>query len=287
MSQPNAQTRDSIAVSPHTVSVLIGGSEAITVTGAAANSVNWQSTDPAIASVAAGVVTGNQFGFTTVTASSNGSTASVRVWVSSPASSFAPFATGCPTAAQVAFVSAIGPITFEGDPTAGSLVCTAAGGSADLTLLQRRVYTALLGMPQLRFTQAWPWTPLNLFEWFTDQVKGIRLRHDISLSSCCEPAGVINIQTVNLAAVTLDNSQYDGYWAGNLVTLFVHEARHIAFGPHTCGSNDNTITEEGAWGVQYQVTLALSTSPLFTGSQQANFTRDAANLKTSRFCGGP
>ncbi len=40
--------------------------------------------------------------------------------------------------------------------------------------------------------------------------------------------------------------------------MFVHEARHNEFGGHTCGTNDNTRAEMGAWGVQYYLETYLA-----------------------------
>jgi hypothetical protein len=46
----------------------------------------------------------------------------------------------CPTAVEIAAVSQAVTLTFETDPTAGTLVCKASDGSTDLTALQKRAY---------------------------------------------------------------------------------------------------------------------------------------------------
>src|SRR5262249_32002424 len=143
-------------------------------------------------------------------------------------------------------------LSFEADPTAGTLVCTATGGSADLTLLEEHAYQAVLLMTWITFDAPLPWTAKSLFDWFTRAVQAVRFRGDIQYSFCCEPANTIDIQTNNMAATMPDISEttpsIGTVW---LMVLYAHEARHNEIGGHTCGTNDQTIAELGAWGVQY------------------------------------
>src|SRR6478736_3739263 len=60
----------------------------------------------------------------------------------------------CPSSSEVASFNADLAISFEGDPTAGKLVCHATDGSADLTRFQERVYQALRVMKALRFSKS-------------------------------------------------------------------------------------------------------------------------------------
>src|SRR5262249_17538185 len=92
----------------------------------------------------------------------------------------------CPSAAEVAAVNGDLQLTFEGDPTAGQLVCTSAAGSADLTLLQRRVYGTLNAMKALSFSTPLPWTSNALYPWLVSAIDGIRFRNDIDTSFCCD-----------------------------------------------------------------------------------------------------
>ena len=73
-----------------------------------------------------------------------------------------PLIATCPSAADVAAISADLDLSFESDPTGGTLVCTAAAGSADLTRAQERAFQALRVMRQLQFTRPLPWTSLPL-----------------------------------------------------------------------------------------------------------------------------
>jgi uncharacterized protein (TIGR03437 family) len=155
----------------------------------------------------------------------------------------------CPLADEIAAINADLNITFEGDPTAGTLVCRAADGSADLTLFKERTYQALRVLHQLSFDTQLPWTTKSLYDWMTGTIKGIRSRTDISNSFCCDPANTINIASSHLGPVDFVASE----WVGTLGVLYDHETRHNQGLLHTCGSNDQTLNELGAWGVQYYV----------------------------------
>ena len=101
----------------------------------------------------------------------------------------------CPSAQEISAFNRAVTINLESDPSRGTLVCRAADGSADLTRLQERTYQALRLMQRLPVDAPFPWTSKPLYDWFTSTVRGIRFRGDIGLSFCCDPVGVINIQT--------------------------------------------------------------------------------------------
>jgi hypothetical protein len=166
----------------------------------------------------------------------------------------------CPTSDEIAAINARLTLSFEQDPTAGTLVCTAAAGSSDLTLLQQRAYQALVVMQALQFDAPLPWTSESLYDWFTGAVTGIRFRGDISLSFCCDPANTLNIQTQTMDALQTDRWLTPDHPAGNegLVVLLAHEARHNEGFPHTCGTNDQTLDEMGAWAIQYYLFVWLA-----------------------------
>jgi len=151
----------------------------------------------------------------------------------------------CPTAQEVAELHAAVNMSFETDP--GPLVCKASEGSADLTRLQERAYQALRLMRAVPFDLPVPWTPKTLWDWFTSVDKGVRFRKDIDFSYCCDPDGVINLQAKNLSVI--ESLAPDAL--ASLMVLMLHEARHIEIGGHTCGTNDQTLSELGAWGAQY------------------------------------
>ena len=153
----------------------------------------------------------------------------------------------CPTPQEVNALKQAVPISFESDPSAGVLVCQAAKGSVDLTRLQERSYQALRLMKAIPFDAPLPWTHGGLYDWLVANLKGIRYRADISEDFCCDPAGVINIPAAGLGVLQSN----DASWLFELMVVFIHETRHAEIGPHTCGTNDQTLSDLGAWGVQY------------------------------------
>ncbi|MCE5307697.1 MAG: choice-of-anchor D domain-containing protein [Acidobacteriales bacterium] len=176
----------------------------------------------------------------------------------------------CPTAADVQEFNTALNITFESDPTKGTLVCRASQGSVDLTRLQERTYQALRMMQWMPLDTSLPWTPKSLYDWFVSAVRGIRFRGDITYSFCCDPAGIINIQTANLAVVQFTTPE----WLAAQMVLLIHEARHNEGLPHTCGTNDLSLPELGSWGVQYYMFewMALHSGNFFVAKAQAGST---------------
>jgi hypothetical protein len=176
-----------------------------------------------------------------------------------------PFIAACPSAADVAAISADLDLSFESDPTGGTLVCTAAAGSANLTRAQERAFQALRVMRQLQFTRPLPWTAQPLYTWLNQSIDGIRFRGDITLSSCCNPPRVVNIAITNTAALGTPRwiDPQTGAGVSGLMAVIVHEARHSQGPGHTCGANDATYRELGAWAIQHDLKVWLA---LYTGS---------------------
>lgn len=165
----------------------------------------------------------------------------------------------CPTAQDVAEVDSKIDMSFEGDPTAGTFVCTAAAGSADLTRAQKNAYHAVLIMKRLAFDAPLPWTDQSLYDWFTGTISAIRFRSDIASHSCCGTPPTIQIRA-ELHAFHSDR------WTavGALMRLYIHEARHT-YMAHQCRGRDNTIAELGAYGVEARLYewLAYHSDPDF------------------------
>lgn len=176
-----------------------------------------------------------------------------------------PMIATCPSAADVAAISADLDLSFESDPTGGTLVCTAAAGSANLTRAQERAFQALQVMRAIQFTRPLPWTPLPLYTWLNNAIDGIRFRGDITTSFCCSPPRVINVQLQNLSALSTLRwaDPQSGSGLSGLVGVITHEARHSEGPLHTCGANDATYGERGAWAIQHDLFLWLA---LYTGS---------------------
>lgn len=211
----------------------------------------------------------------------------------------------CPPAEDVAAFNADLTITFEGvDPSGDTRVCHASDGSADLTRWQERTYQALRVMKVIRFSRALPWTSQNLYDWFVSSIQGIRFRGDITGSFCCEPANVINIQAAPNSTALATNRWIDpasSVGLDDLLALLVHEARHNNGKPHTCvgttgdQTEDQTIDELGAWGVEYYLELweglysgAFLTSPdIYPSYYRDHHLLTSESTYLSRICDVP
>jgi hypothetical protein len=205
----------------------------------------------------------------------------------------------CPSAAELAAIDADLQITFETDPIEAllpsPLACTASEGSRDLTAFQKRVYNAIRVMKQVQFDQPLSWTTQSLYDWFVSNVNGIRLRGDIEYSSCCDPTGVINISVPGLGIVYTDRWATPASPVGvnGFVVLLVHEARHADGYPHTCGTDDKTLAEMGAWAVQYYLDqwFAYHADPTFLSAADADYPayslEDADGVRRLNFCNEP
>jgi hypothetical protein len=165
----------------------------------------------------------------------------------------------CPTVAELAWVDSIETLTFTSDPSTGTLTCSAAQGSRDLTLLQQRAYQAVLLFSWIRFDSPLPWTDQALDGWLAHAIHGIDFRNDTQYSYCCEVGDVIVVQTKTPLWVLTANGGETWRATLSLAALLVHEARHNEGYGHTCGPWDQTVSELGAWGLQYYFQLWVGT----------------------------
>lgn len=203
----------------------------------------------------------------------------------------------CPTAAQIAAIDAVVTITLDSDPTAGQFVCLASQGSKNLTRLQERTYQALRVMQATPYSRPLPWTAKDLYTWFADAVTGIRYRADLENAFCCSPAGVINIPVSSNSDYLKSILWTDTQNGGGLMPLhhlLVHEARHADGGhPHTCGTNDETLEQLGAYGVAWymQAWNAMYTGAFFNdgpfNSYRFNAFAVAAGGSKANYCQAP
>jgi hypothetical protein len=216
-------------------------------------------------------------------------------------STLAEFFARCPTAQEVDFVRASFTLSFKGDPTTGTLACTKAAGSADLTLLEKRAYQTVMTMRYIEFDAPLPWTEKALFDWFAETITGIRFRDDIPNSYCCGPLNTINIRVAANSFLVLTDDWVDPQSGGGLMdalVLYVHEARHNEGFGHMCnaGNDDRTVSEMGAWGVQFYVLEWMAQHSdrdffLAPGSDPDLYRRTALDqaylIRNSRFCDEP
>ncbi len=178
----------------------------------------------------------------------------------------------CPSSAEVADVNARLTVVFIKDPTAGTLDCTAASGSADLTYLQKKAYQTIIIMKYLQFSQPLPWTDKNLYDWFTGTVKRIEYEYryggmsesNATIYVPVHPDGSTFLMSLDVWATGERGPELytepgtGGSWGPGLMEStagLIHEARHAEGNgyPHTCGNEgmDPTLQYMGAYGVQY------------------------------------
>ena len=188
----------------------------------------------------------------------------------------------CPTAAEMAAIDADIQLIFDGDPSAGTTVCTV--GTRQLTFLQTGAYRSLIVMRRMTFDAPLPWTAEPLYDWLIHSIRAIRFRSDIPNSFCCAPADTINIR----ADVVIALPGHDDPWGVvGISELFVHEARHNNIGPHTCGFYDQTLAELGAWGAQYYTAkwIVEHSDPAFIPARIRNLERlSVDSLAATTFC---
>ncbi|HRJ57456.1 MAG TPA: hypothetical protein PK152_07540 [Anaerolineales bacterium] len=169
----------------------------------------------------------------------------------------------CPTLEEVAQVNADLKITIQYDPTAGVDVCHAIDGSANLSSLQKRIYQTVFVMKLLNFSRPLPWTNLQLYEWLTTAIEGLRFVRG-GISHCCEPENVIVI-ALNEDSMLLLTDQWvmDASIHGlmDATLLYAHEARHNEGFLHVCttrNGDDNTLDEMGAWAISHYLALWIA-----------------------------
>src|SRR3972149_485020 len=114
----------------------------------------------------------------------------------------------CPSAEEIAEIDATISFRFEndqwpgestatppppGDGPFGPLVCRREQGSANLDLVQRRVYQAFLIIRNLEFDAPLPWTDESLYEWLVDSIDGVRINpaFEIIGAGCCKPENYV------------------------------------------------------------------------------------------------
>lgn len=204
------------------------------------------------------------------------------------------FLAKCPTAEDVASVEADLRLSFESDPTSDEpIACPAVDSLLPLSPLKKRVYNTLLLMRRLQFAQPLPWTKEPLYQWLIGSIRGIRFRADIRYSSCCDPRGVINVQTGGASTIAFTDRWIEPAIHGGLsgfMLLIVHESRHAEGYPHTCGTNDRTVEEMGGWGVAYSLArwLAEQTDQAFFSSGEVRYNeqliKNSDMLRRTSFC---
>jgi hypothetical protein len=173
----------------------------------------------------------------------------------------------CPTASEVAAINSDFKLTFAADPTKGQLVCTAAAGSANLTLLQRRIYQTLQVAKRLSFSRPLPWTAKSLYDWLRGAINGLRFRSDIPPSYCCDPANTIDLRVAGNMYYALTDRWVDPTLGGGPMDalVLISPGRATKKATRIPAANSQTIAELGAWSVRYNLLIwfANNSDPAF------------------------
>ena len=206
--------------------------------------------------------------------------------------------TSCPSSQEISELNAKLPLFFDADPTAGTLVCRASEGSADLTRLKERAYQALRAMKLTKFDSALPWTNKNLLDWAGGALKGLRFRADISEAICCDAAGMAGIPTANLPALQTTrwlDPQISDHGLADLMVQIAAQARRNEGFPLDCGTKDNSLGDGGSWAVQYYLwewlafrsgAFLTSTVPGVASTYYSDVSwRNAQAVRDTQFCG--
>jgi hypothetical protein len=188
-----------------------------------------------------------------------------------------PGSLGCPSTSELDEIDSQVRITFEGDSATGRSVCGESEGSRTLTQQQKDVYNSLIYLRRLEFDAPLPWTAASTFEWLRGTIRGIRVRTDRAGSWCCDPP-----QTINIGVFDQPESAIPAY-----AIAMVHEARHVQTGGHKCpdGKNDRTISEMGAYGVQYYLLVWIAAHrPATTPAEREYAVSFSQWLRAVAFC---
>jgi hypothetical protein len=193
----------------------------------------------------------------------------------------------CPTACELAWFDSSFDILFDDAAGLPAYACQDGLDPNGGVNPRLAVYQALRAMAALSFDQPLPWTDLDLYAWLHNAIHGIKLT-TTSVSYCCDPQNRIVLKA-DLLSQPSQASWYDpqyGIGVANLVGLIVHEARHAEIGGHTCGHDDLTLEELGAWGVQYYyfTWLAEHTPEGMLTPYQIQTAQYDAQVALSRIC---
>jgi hypothetical protein len=200
----------------------------------------------------------------------------------------------CPTTEEISQINADLTITFEYDPTVGTLACH----SPNLTALQKRAYQTIFVMSLLNFSRPLPWTDKQLYDWFVGAIDGIRFVEG-GYSHCCEPENVIVIALESDSDILQTDrwvSDVPDLGLMHTTLLYAHEARHNEGFHHTCttrNGDDNTLDEMGAWAIHHYLALWIAQygdqNFLHADGDDPEYYRqialeDAETIRLIRFC---
>lgn len=160
--------------------------------------------------------------------------------------------TSCPLDCELASIDSDFSIVFDETANLPPYDCQDGQDPSGIANPRLVVYQSLRAVAALRFDQPLPWTELPLYEWLRSTINGFVITAGES-SSCCDDQGrmVLSLESLSLPLPARWDSPHRGIALSDLVAPIIHEARHTEVGQHTCGDDDLTLDELGAWGTQY------------------------------------
>jgi hypothetical protein len=168
--------------------------------------------------------------------------------------------------------------------------CHNGAGSNGQVNPRLALFQALRVIHALQFNQPLPWTDLSLYQWLRGAINGIVIT-DTEYSHCCtaDTEIVLKADLFTQPDYRFWINPQSGCGLIGLIGLIVHEARHAEVGGHTCGLDDETLEELGAWGTQYYLFLymAENSPPTFFNVDQQQIALNYAQTALGRICNPP
>jgi hypothetical protein len=193
----------------------------------------------------------------------------------------------CPSEAELERFKSDFDILFDPDLGFPTYACQNGTGPGDTINPRLTFFQALRAIHALQFDQSLPWTEYSLYDWLKNTINGMVLT-ETEFSHCCEAENRIVLKADLLEQadnLVWANPQSGGGLIG-FIGLIVHEARHAEVGGHTCGTDDETLEELGAWGVQYYLFIYIAEhSPQgFFTEEQIQAAQSHADTAIGRIC---
>ena len=161
------------------------------------------------------------------------------------------------------FVVLVEPASERGDPYA-PYSCNSTVTPTTTLSDASAIYQALRVIRHMKLSEPLPWTDLHPYEWLKSKIGAIVVSSTTEYDHCCRSVSVAGrsgrTQAMTIRRASADLLEWRRVWVNRqsgvglagLVLLIFHEARHVDV-PHTWGSGDATLSEMGAWGVQYTI----------------------------------
>ena len=207
----------------------------------------------------------------------------------------------CPPQDELEILKRDFPVLYEPERGGSFVPYSCSGTVSQRTVLSDAlaVYQALRVIRHMKLSEPLPWTDLHPYEWLKSKIGAIIVSSTATYDHCChavdvsgKPEGTLAITIRKASGSLLERrtswvNPQSGVGLDGLVLLIFHEARHVDV-PHTCGSGDATLSEMGAWGVQYTIAQWIADRRIEIGTSISSYYRDAARwsaqLALERIC---